>query len=314
MGFSPSVLGPWWDYTSYCKDNPGLCKRVRELTVADLAGLSKPPRFTVNIYPTREAFFVAEALEYARAWQQSTVDNPVAICGPVGPVEQLPLVATIINELGINVSDGWFLGMDEFVEDGEAIPYDHPLSFARTDLEMCWERIEPKLRMPREQWVFPTHDVSAYARHWNTGMRVATVQGGQGNMKHIAFNDPLPRLGAFAERPPTVDEYRALGTRLVDLHPATIVQDARHSTGGEEAVIPIQAVTVGMYEILTHAEQISIWHPGWHDNEFGVRLTALMIAEGIVDARVPMSLLGLHSNVTFSYLGPNIKPAGFDMH
>jgi glucosamine-6-phosphate deaminase len=46
---------------------------------------------------------------------------------------------------------------------------------------------------------------------------------------------------------------------------------------------------------------VSIWHPGHHDNAFGVRLTALMINRRIVDTSVPMSLLADHPDVVFSY-------------
>ena len=51
------------------------------------------PGFRVVMYDTIEEFYLAEALEYIEAWKQSTPDNPAGICGPIGPTEQLPLVA-----------------------------------------------------------------------------------------------------------------------------------------------------------------------------------------------------------------------------
>ncbi len=71
------------------------------------------------------------------------LDNPVAICGPVGPVEQLPLVAAIINNLKLDVRDGYFAGMDELWENGQAIPYEHDLCFRRIDMEWCFNLIRP---------------------------------------------------------------------------------------------------------------------------------------------------------------------------
>ena len=53
------------------------------------------------------------------AWQKSTLDNPVGICGPIGPTEQLPLVAQIVNSLNLDVRSGHFWGMDEWILDGE---------------------------------------------------------------------------------------------------------------------------------------------------------------------------------------------------
>ena len=40
---------------------------------------------------------------------------------------------------------------------------------------------------------------------------------------------------------------------------------------------------------------------GYHDNPFGMRLTALMIGKKIPDSAVPMSLLADHPRVKFSY-------------
>jgi glucosamine-6-phosphate deaminase len=55
------------------------------------------------MYDTLEDFYLAEALEYIDAWKQSTADNPVGICGPNGPTEQLPHVARLVNELGLSL-------------------------------------------------------------------------------------------------------------------------------------------------------------------------------------------------------------------
>ncbi|MCS1411656.1 MAG: hypothetical protein M2R45_04857 [Verrucomicrobia subdivision 3 bacterium] len=76
-----------------------------------------------------EGFYLAEALEYINAWRQSTVDNPVGICGPIGSMEQLALVARLVNELGLDVRAGHFWGMDEWFLDGKEVPQNHPLSF-----------------------------------------------------------------------------------------------------------------------------------------------------------------------------------------
>ena len=79
-------------------------------------------------YDTLEEFYLAEALEYIDAWRQSTADNPVGICGPIGPTEQLPLVARLVNALDLDVRSGHFWGMDEWfdVETGSEVPVDAP--------------------------------------------------------------------------------------------------------------------------------------------------------------------------------------------
>jgi glucosamine-6-phosphate deaminase len=62
------------------------------------------------------------------------------------------------------------------------------------------------------------------------------------------------------------------------------------------------------------AECVSIWHPGHHDNSFGMRLTTLMISRKVADSAVPMSLLGLHPNVRFSFYRGGLGSCAVDMH
>jgi hypothetical protein len=93
----------------------------------DVERLSRPG-FKVLFYDTLAEFYLAEALEYINAWRQSTDDNPVGICGPIGPTEQLPLVARIVNELELDVRSGHFWGMDEWFMNGAEVPVTHPLS------------------------------------------------------------------------------------------------------------------------------------------------------------------------------------------
>src|SRR5688500_1428120 len=147
-----SIAPDWWDYTTV--DDQILCD-VAKLTANDLLQLSRPG-FRVVFYNTLEDFYLAEALEYVHAWRQSTPDNPCGICGPIGPTEQLPLVARLVNELGLKLKDAHFWAMDEWAIDGREVPITHPLSFARTNLQLCFDRIDPRLKMPAAQMHFPT--------------------------------------------------------------------------------------------------------------------------------------------------------------
>ena len=73
-------------------------------------------------YDTLEDFYLAEALEYITAWRQATADRPAGICGPIGPTEQLPLVARLVNELELDLRHCHFWGMDEWAIDGRDVP------------------------------------------------------------------------------------------------------------------------------------------------------------------------------------------------
>ena len=159
---------------------------------------------------------------------------------------------------------------------------------------------------------FPT-DLDAYRRSWDAGIRCVVMQGGQGDVKHWAFNDPPRRTEPHVDDQPPPAEYRKLATRIVDLHPLTIAQNARTSGGGNIALVPTQAMTVGPVETWK-AEKVSIWHAGMHDNPFGQRLTTLMISKGIGDAAVPMSLLADHPNVQFNFYRGGIGTCVVEMH
>jgi len=305
-----SMLAPdWWDFTTL---DDALLNDAARLAPEQMAGLSREG-FQVVFYDTLEDFYLAEALEYISAWRQATENEPAGICGPIGPTEQLPLVARLVNELRLDLKNAHFWGMDEWVVNGREMSPDHPLSFEKADRELCFNRIDPALRMPESNLHFPKADTREYIKSWNSGIRCTVMQGGQGDIKHWAFNDPVKREGRYKEAPPTPEAFRKKPTRVVELHPATTMQNARTSGGGVVTNIPQKAITVGPVETWK-AEKVSIWHAGNHDNAFGQRLTALMVGKKIVDSAVPMSLLADHPNVQFNYFRGGLGSCSTEMH
>ena len=309
MARKTSMLAPqWWDFTTLDDE---ILNDAAKLTAEDVAGLSREG-FKIVFYDSLEDFYLAEALEYITAWKKATADNPAGICGPIGPTEQLPLVARLVNELGLDLANAHFWGMDEWYMDGKEVPRSHPLSFAKADMELCFDRIDDALKMPESNIHFPGADAAEYIKSWD-GVRCVVMQGGQGDIKHWAFNDPLKREGQFKDEPPTPKEYCELTTRVVDLHPVTVMQNARTSGGGVVTGVPTRAITVGPTETWK-AEKVSIWQAGTHDNPFGMRLTTLMISKRIADSSVPMSLLAGHPNVQFNFYRPAIGICEAQMH
>ncbi len=305
-----SIVAPdWWDYTTLDKK---LVEDVAKLTVKDMQQLSRPG-FEVRMYDTLESFYLAEALEYIEAWQQATANEPCGICGPIGPTEQLPLVALLVNSLNLNLKHAHFWGMDEWCINGKEAPATHDLSFEKADRDMCFNKIRPELMMPESNLHFPKADKLAEYTASYDKIKCKVIQGGQGETKHWAFNDPLPREGKYIDEPMPPKEYLKLPARRVKLHPMTLIQNARTSGGGKVSEVPTEAFTVGPVETWK-AERVSIWQAGCHDNAFGMRLTAFMIAKKIPDSSVPMSLLALHDNVRFSYYRPGIGTCEAEMH
>ena len=304
-----SKLAPaWWDYTTLDRS---ILDEAAKINIDTLKSYERPG-FKIDIYDTIQEFYAAEALEYVSAWLQASNEKPVGVCGPIGPTEQLPIVAQMVNAMGINLKNCHFFGMDEWIIDGKAAGLDFPMGFAKCDLDMCFNRIKKDLAMPMENMHFPSENPAAYNKAWED-IRVVLMQGGQGETKHWAFNDPLKREGKYADNPPTPEEYRQLSTRIVNLHPITLIQNARTSGGGTVQNVPTSAVTVGPVQTWK-AENISIWHPGHHDNPFGMRLSTYMISKKIADSAVPMSLLSGHPSVRFSFFRDGFGTCDVDMH
>src|SRR6266545_2763478 len=164
MPRKPSAISPdWWDYTTLDDD---LIRDAAALSPEKMLKLSRPG-FKVGMYDTLEDFYLAEALEYITAWKQSTPDNPAGICGPIGPTEQLPLVARLVNELGLSLRHAHFWGMDEWVMNGKEVSPQHPLSFEKADRELCFNRVRAELRMPDANLHFPKADTTAYRGSWD---------------------------------------------------------------------------------------------------------------------------------------------------
>jgi len=302
------ISADWWDYTTIDDE---ILDAAAKLSATDLVNLSRKG-FAIKIYDTLQEFFAAEALEYIWCWKQATAKRPAGICGPIGPTEQLPIVAQMVNALGLSLKHCHFWGMDEWYENGKAVGTGHPLGFANADLTFCFDRIDKKLRMPKENLHFPSEKPEKYTDSYDQA-KCLIMQGGQGEIKHWAFNEPLRRIGKYAEKPPTKEEYLALKTRIVELHPMTIIQNARTSGGGIVSNIPSKAISVGPYETWK-CEKVSIWHPGWHDNAFGIRLSAFMISNRIADPCVPISLLADHPSVQFNYYRGGIGTCDVEMH
>jgi glucosamine-6-phosphate deaminase len=91
-------------------------------------------------FTTQEDFYLAEALEYIDTWKQATADEPSGICGPIGPTVQLPLVARLVNEFKLDLSNGHFWGIYEWYQDGKELAPSHPLSFEKPDRDYDREK------------------------------------------------------------------------------------------------------------------------------------------------------------------------------
>lgn len=295
----------WWDYTAI---DEKVLNEAAKLSPNDVLQLSRPG-FKVVFYDTLESFYLAEALEYIDAWKQATPSKPAGICGPIGPTEQLPLVAQLVNSLEISLKNAHFWGMDEWCINGKDVPETHPLSFARADRELCFDRIKPELKMPEENIHFPKVEQLQEYKSSFEEYQCVTIQGGQGDVKHWAFNGPFKREGSYCDGPPISEKFRTIFTRIVNLHLVTLMQKVWPCRGGYIVGIPTQSITVGTVE-MWKLEKVSIWYAETFDSPFGMRSTAFRISKNKMDTAILMFLLADHHNVVFNYDRP--EPANVD--
>jgi glucosamine-6-phosphate deaminase len=148
--------------------------------------------------------------------------------------------------------------MDEWYADGREVPVTHPLSFERADRELCFNRIRRELAMPEANLHFPEGRRRGVPE--KLGRRALRRDAGRpGRHQALGLQRPgAARRRRYRDQPPTPEEYRKLGTRVVDLHPITLAQNARTSGGGNITLVPTKALTVGPVETWK-AEKVSIW-------------------------------------------------------
>ena len=165
---------------------------------------------------------------------------------PVGPVDQLPILAGMINEQKISCRGTAFINMDEYLTDDDRwIPKEHLLSFRGYMDRAFYDLLDPVLAPPMENRVFPDpKKPEAIQQLIESRGGVDACFGGIGINGHIAFNEP-PDLGTEL----STKEFAALPTRVLSLSRETRTINSV-TVGGEITVIPSRAITVGMKEIL----------------------------------------------------------------
>jgi glucosamine-6-phosphate deaminase len=165
---------------------------------------------------------------------------------PVGPVDQFPVLARLVNEERLSLKDTVLINMDEYLtEDDEWIPLDHPLSFRGYVNRNFYDLMDARLAPPPENRVFPDpRDPEAIGRLIAKRGGVDACFGGIGINGHLAFNEP-PEPGESS----TIEAFAALPTRVLDLARETRAINAV-TVGGELSVVPRRCISVGMKEIL----------------------------------------------------------------
>ena len=209
---------------------------------------------------------------------------------PVGPVDQFPILAAIINEKKISLQDVVLINMDEYLtDDDEWIPRDHPLSFRGYMDRVFYNVLNPALAPNTENRVFPDpKNLGAIQKLIDARGGVDACFGGIGINGHMAFNEP-PEAGEKISD----SDFASLPTRNLSLSRETRTINSV-TVGGEIGIIPHRAVTVGMKEILS-ARRLR-----FYCNRVWQSAVVRRVLHGPITAQCPASFLRQHPDASLT--------------
>lgn len=206
---------------------------------------------------------------------------------PVGPTDQYPILARLINSLKVSLKNVWFFNMDEYmVSDTQVIDVCDPLSFkARMDREF-YLRVDSELVMPESQRLFPCPSKEAEYDALLESLGGADLcLGGLGINGHIAFNEPQEEL--------TPEAFAALPTRVLEISRETRTINANGYARGDISALPKYCITIGMKQILASKKVYIALNRPWQHGPFTNAFNNPPSASN------PASLLQNHKDVTF---------------
>ncbi|MCJ7779891.1 MAG: hypothetical protein MUQ27_03625 [Acidimicrobiia bacterium] len=263
--------------------------RVRAIPRSDITN-HRNPDFRIMVEDDPDDFYSAFADDLVSRIEKTRAEGrDCVLILPVGPVPQYVKAAEIINRRRLTLHHVHTFNMDEYAdEDGVTAPETWEGSFQRAMFSILFDRIDPELRQPRHQIHFPTSDnIDSYGEQIAELGGAEACYGGIGWCGHIAFWES--HLGH--EFLGDLEAFKQASSRIVELHPMTIMQNALHSFGGDWSAVPPKAATIGPAEILG-ARHRSFWLDG--DLGGGVswqRFIARLVAHGPVSELVPGSIL-----------------------
>lgn len=253
--------------------------------------LSAGHTVSVRVLPDMEGLAHAMARDMAEVIRSaSQAGRRPTLIIPVGPVDQFPLLAELINRERLSLRETVFINMDEYLDDGDRwLPAEHPLSFRGFMDRKFYDLLDPQLAPPANGRVFP--DPAAPAA---VGTLIAerggvdACFGGIGINGHMAFNEP-PEPGEEI----SPQQFAELPTRVLSLSRETRTINA-NTVGGSLDVIPHRCITVGMREILASRALRFYCNRPWQS------AVIRRVLFGPVEASCPASFLRHHPDATLT--------------
>ena len=209
---------------------------------------------------------------------------------PVGPTQQYPILARLVNQLNVSLKNVYFFNMDEYmISPTECIADTHPMSFKQRMNNEFYNRVKPELVMPESQRLFPCPGKEQeYDDMIEKLGGVDLCLGGLGINGHLAFNE-----AAEEDDPITSEEFGNLGTRVLPITRETRTINAYGYQRGDLRGMPEWCITIVMKQILESRKiYIALNRPWQH----GIAKHVLFDK---VQPQIPATLLQNHKSVEF---------------
>ncbi|MBN1674320.1 MAG: hypothetical protein JXR37_24950 [Kiritimatiellae bacterium] len=267
-----------------------VCEHVRNIKREDVCEHPNE-NFKISVIEDETAFRFAYVLDIVEGIKRSLDEGRSYVMILPAPNPHYAFVAQMVNRLNLSCRHVHTFNMDEYAdEDGNTAPRDWKGGFQYWMWEDLFARIRPELRMPEDQIHFPsTANVNDYSAMIE-GLGGADVcYGGIGWCGHIAFFEPHLGLEFGAD----IDAYLKAGTRIVELHPITVLQNCLYAdagSAGDWSWTPPKAATIGPRE-LAGAKRVSFWDGFGCGDAVWQRFISRLAAHGPVTPLVPASIL-----------------------
>lgn len=209
---------------------------------------------------------------------------------PVGPTNQYPILADMVNRLNVSLKNVHFFNMDEYMWDPTTvIAKDDPMSFHGRMQREFYDRVKPELVMPESQRHFPEPGKEAeYDAMIEALGGVDLCMGGLGINGHVAFNEALE-----PDDPMSADAFAALGTRVLPITRETRTINAYGYQRGDLLGMPQWCITIGMRQIIEARKIYIALNRPWQNGPFK---HALLDKE---QGQLPASLLRRNANLCY---------------
>ena len=166
---------------------------------------------------------------------------------PVGPTDQYPILAQMVNHLNVSLKNVWFFNMDEYLVTPDTyLDFNDKMSFHKRMNDEFYSRVRKDLVMDESHRNFPEPGKEKeYDALIEELGGVVLWLGGLGINGHISLKE-----AAEEDDPITAEEFGNLGTRVLKITRETRTINAFGYQKGDLRGMPEYCITIGMKQIL----------------------------------------------------------------